>query len=195
MRILYIENYDHCCFCNYDSTHFSILRVSANALYDCYSRIVDSFIFIHWWSRLVDVEFLFSCSTRREILYLRALMHYSLCIIEITISPLMTSGEGQLQKEREKIGTLGLISSGGYCALNRSNNFYWPKKQIFLWSVINREMKINTYNRHLLQLGYVIIIIVIAQRMLFYWKVLRIRMKIVLKMLFFLLDIFDLLQF
>ena len=56
-------------------------------------------------------------------------------------------------------------------------------------------MKINTYNRHLLQLGYVNIIIVIAQRMLFYWKVLRIRMKIVLKMLFFLLDIFDLLQF
>ena len=57
-------------------------------------------------------------------------------------------------------------------------------------------MKINTYNRHLLQLGYVIIIIiVIAQHMLFYWKVLRIRMKIVLKMLFFLLDIFDLLQF
>ena len=34
-------------------TPFSILRVSANALYDCYSRIVDSFIFIHWWSRLV----------------------------------------------------------------------------------------------------------------------------------------------
>ena len=33
-----------------DSTHFSILRVSA--LYGCYSRIVDSFIFIHWWSRL-----------------------------------------------------------------------------------------------------------------------------------------------
>ena len=29
------------------STHFSILRVSANALYDCYSGIVDSFIFIH----------------------------------------------------------------------------------------------------------------------------------------------------
>ena len=26
---------------------FSILRVSANALYDCYLGIVDSFIFIH----------------------------------------------------------------------------------------------------------------------------------------------------
>ena len=33
-------------FCNHDSTHFSILRVSANALYDYYSRIADSFIFI-----------------------------------------------------------------------------------------------------------------------------------------------------
>ena len=28
----------------------SILRVSANALYYCYSGIVDSFIFIYWWS-------------------------------------------------------------------------------------------------------------------------------------------------
>ena len=33
-------------FFNHDSTHFSILRVSANALYNCYSGIVDSFIFI-----------------------------------------------------------------------------------------------------------------------------------------------------
>ena len=40
------------CFCNLDSTHFSILRVSASGLYDCYSGIVDSFIFIHQWSRL-----------------------------------------------------------------------------------------------------------------------------------------------
>ena len=47
MRILQIDNYDHCCFCNHDSKHFSILRVSANALYDYYSRIFDSFIFIH----------------------------------------------------------------------------------------------------------------------------------------------------
>ena len=31
---------------------FSILRVSANTLYDCYLRIVDSFIFIHQWSQL-----------------------------------------------------------------------------------------------------------------------------------------------
>ena len=44
---LLIENYEHCCFCNRDSTHFSILRVSANALYDCYLGIVDSFISIH----------------------------------------------------------------------------------------------------------------------------------------------------
>ena len=41
------RNYDHCCFCNDDSMHFSILRVSANALNDCYSRIVNSFIFIN----------------------------------------------------------------------------------------------------------------------------------------------------
>ena len=37
LEFLLIENYDHCCFCNHDSTHFSFLRVSANALYDCYS--------------------------------------------------------------------------------------------------------------------------------------------------------------
>ena len=46
-KILLIENYEHCCFCNRDSTHFSILGVSANALYDCYPGIVDSFVFIH----------------------------------------------------------------------------------------------------------------------------------------------------
>ena len=38
-----MENYKHCGFCNHDSTHFSILGVSANALYDCYSGTVDSF--------------------------------------------------------------------------------------------------------------------------------------------------------
>ena len=32
---------------NHDSTHFSILRVRANVLYDFYSGIVDLFIFIH----------------------------------------------------------------------------------------------------------------------------------------------------
>ena len=46
-EIFSVENYDQCCFCNRDSTHFSILRVSANALYDCYSGIFVSFIFIH----------------------------------------------------------------------------------------------------------------------------------------------------
>ena len=40
------ENYDHCCFCYHDSTHFSILGVSANALCDCHSGFVDSY-FIH----------------------------------------------------------------------------------------------------------------------------------------------------
>ena len=45
-EIFSVENYDQCCFCNRDSTHFSILRVSANALYDCYSGIFVSFIFI-----------------------------------------------------------------------------------------------------------------------------------------------------
>ena len=89
MRILQIDNYDHCCFCNHDSTHFSILRVSANALYDYYSRIFDSFIFIHKSNRLffpskgplclydkqnnrwllVDTKFLFSCSTRAHVLF------------------------------------------------------------------------------------------------------------------------------
>ena len=44
---LWIENYAHCCFCNYDSTYFSILSLRGNALYDCYSRIVDSFLFIN----------------------------------------------------------------------------------------------------------------------------------------------------
>ena len=34
-------------FCNDDSTHFSVLGVSAHALDNCYLRIVDSFIFIH----------------------------------------------------------------------------------------------------------------------------------------------------
>ena len=43
MRILLIENYNHCGFCNHVSTHFSILGVSANALHDCYLGIVDSF--------------------------------------------------------------------------------------------------------------------------------------------------------
>ena len=33
-------------FCNHDSTHFSILKVSADALYNCYSGIVNSFIFV-----------------------------------------------------------------------------------------------------------------------------------------------------
>ena len=55
MRILQIDNYDHCCFCNHDSTHFSILRVSANALYDYYSRIFDSFIFIHKSNRFFSL--------------------------------------------------------------------------------------------------------------------------------------------
>ena len=34
------------CFCNHGSAHFSFLRVRANTLYDCYSGIFDSFIFI-----------------------------------------------------------------------------------------------------------------------------------------------------
>ena len=69
-------------FCNHGSVHFSILRVRANALYDCYSGIFDSFIFIensrlffpvrgllclydkqnNTWL-LVDMEFFFLCST------------------------------------------------------------------------------------------------------------------------------------
>lgn len=38
----------------------------------------------------------------------------------------------------------------------------WLKNKHSLWSVINREMKMNTYNRHLLELNYVIIIIIIV---------------------------------
>ena len=47
-----IESYDHCGFCNHYSTHFSMLGVSVNILYDCYSGFVDSFVFIHKCSRL-----------------------------------------------------------------------------------------------------------------------------------------------
>ena len=57
--ILWIGNYVHCCFYNHDSTRFSILRVSANALYDCYWGIVDSFIFIYFHS-LIKLAFLVS---------------------------------------------------------------------------------------------------------------------------------------
>ena len=39
------ENYDHCCFCYHDSTHFSILGVSANALCGCHSGFVDSYFY------------------------------------------------------------------------------------------------------------------------------------------------------
>ena len=79
------------CLFNHNSTHFSVLRVSANALYDCYSGIVDSFIFSHLMKSaflvskgllrsydkqnntwlLVDMEFFHLCSTRlvtRELL-------------------------------------------------------------------------------------------------------------------------------
>ena len=100
MRILWIENYDHSCFCNHDSTHFAILRVSANTLYDCYSRIVDSFIFIHLMksARLLSKgllclydNYLYRCAhswaielnTRREIPYLRAPMYYSLYLCHL----------------------------------------------------------------------------------------------------------------
>ena len=88
--------------------HFFIFSLSANAFYDIYSGIVDASIFIrttllclynkqnNTWL-LVDMKFLFSCSTRhlthslcslvsyrgktrREIPYLRAPMYYSLFI-------------------------------------------------------------------------------------------------------------------
>ena len=82
-------------FCNHGSVHFSILRVRANTLYDCYSGICDSFIFIensrlffpvrgllclydkqnNTWL-LVDMEFLFSCSTRHLTRSLRSLVSY-----------------------------------------------------------------------------------------------------------------------
>ena len=40
------RNYDHSCFCDHDSTYFSILRVSANALHDCY---FEDFRFIYFY--------------------------------------------------------------------------------------------------------------------------------------------------
>ena len=83
-------NYDHCCFCYHDSKHFSISRVRVNTLYDpCYLGIVDSFFhslmksdFLlrkgllciydkqnNTWL-LVDMESLFSCSTRHLMEFL-----------------------------------------------------------------------------------------------------------------------------
>ena len=82
-------------FCNRDSTHFSILRVSANALYDCFGDC--RFIYFHSIMKsaflvskgllclhdkqnntwlLVDMEFLFSCSTRHLTCSLRSLVSY-----------------------------------------------------------------------------------------------------------------------
>ena len=82
-RILWIENYDHSCFCNHDSTHFAILRVSAHTLRllfeDCrfiyfHSLMKSAFLpskgILCLYNRqnktwlLGDLEFLFSCSTR-----------------------------------------------------------------------------------------------------------------------------------
>ena len=79
---------------------FFFLGLSANAPYDFYSGIVESFIFYslikstflvskgllclfdkqnNSWL-LVDMKFLFSRSTRREIAYRHTLMYYSLLI-------------------------------------------------------------------------------------------------------------------
>ena len=44
LRSFYIENYAYCSFCGH-STHCFILSLSADALDDFYSRIVDRFIF------------------------------------------------------------------------------------------------------------------------------------------------------
>ena len=94
-RILWIENYDHSCFCNHDSTHFSILRVSAHTLRllfeDCrfvYFHSLMNSAFLpskgllclydkqnNTWL-LVDMEFLFSCSTWHLTRSLRSLVSY-----------------------------------------------------------------------------------------------------------------------
>ena len=90
-----IEIYDHCCFCNQYSTHFSISRVSTNALYNCYSGLsIHLFSFIHksaflfskgllclYYKQnnrrlLVDMEFFFSCSTRHLSRSLCSLVSY-----------------------------------------------------------------------------------------------------------------------
>ena len=96
MGILCTENYEHCCLCNYDSMHFSILRGSANTLYNCYSGIFQ-FIYFHSLMKsafllskglvcsynkqnntwlFVDMEFFFSCSTRRLTRLLPSIVSY-----------------------------------------------------------------------------------------------------------------------
>ena len=96
MGVLYTENYEHCCFFDHDSMHFSILRVSANTLYNCYSRIYQ-FIYFHSLMKsafllskgllcsydkqnntwlLVDMDFLFSCSTRHLTRLLPSIVSY-----------------------------------------------------------------------------------------------------------------------
>ena len=96
MRILEIENYDHCCFCNHDSTHFSIFKsqrqrslrllfedcrfiyfhsfmksafLSCEGLFSLYDKQNNTWL-------LVDIEFLFSCSTRHLTRSLRSLVSY-----------------------------------------------------------------------------------------------------------------------
>ena len=96
MGILYTENYEHCYFCNHDSTHFSILRVSANTLHNCYSGICQ-FIYFHSIMKsafllskgllcsydnqnntwlIVDMEFFLSCSTRHLTRLLLSIVSY-----------------------------------------------------------------------------------------------------------------------
>ena len=64
-EIFYVENYDHCCFCNCDSTHFSILRVY------CVYMIKKNNTWV-----LIDMEFLFSSSTRHLTHSLCSLVSY-----------------------------------------------------------------------------------------------------------------------
>ena len=79
-RIMWIEIYAHCCFCN-DSTLFLIFSLIADEIYEFFLGWWILFFFIRQWSRLyfpiktvnkqsntwslVNSEFLFSCSTRR----------------------------------------------------------------------------------------------------------------------------------
>ena len=95
MRILFIENYAHCCFCN-DSSHFFILSLSAknftifiqglSILFFFSSSVKSTFLvskgLLCWYDKQnktwfrADMEFLFSCSTRHLTRSLCSLVSY-----------------------------------------------------------------------------------------------------------------------
>ena len=93
MRIFLIENQDHCCFSSHDSTHFKSQHQRTLRLLfgDCrliyFYSLMKSVLLVskgllclydkqnNTWL-LVDMEFLFSCSTRHLTRSLRSLVSY-----------------------------------------------------------------------------------------------------------------------